>query len=117
MAGPLSGGYSASTFALEGLSETLKYELGHFGIRVVLIGPGFIAPGMTSENYIESRPSEYADLYEQWEGIDATLTREGGRTQPEVVARGIADAIKTLRRRFAYRWAPTPKWCWVSVAQ
>jgi NAD(P)-dependent dehydrogenase (short-subunit alcohol dehydrogenase family) len=32
----LSGGYAASKFALEGLSETLKYELGDFGIRVVL---------------------------------------------------------------------------------
>jgi len=94
VAGPLSGGYAASKFALEGLSETLKYELGHFGIRVVLIEPGFIAPGMKSENHVENRPSEYAELYEQWEGIDATLTGEAGRTQPEVVARAIADAIE-----------------------
>jgi NAD(P)-dependent dehydrogenase (short-subunit alcohol dehydrogenase family) len=94
VAGPLSGGYSASKFALEGMSETLKYELGHFGIRVVVIEPGFIAPGMKIENHIENRPSEYADLYQQWEGIDATLTGEGGRTQPEVVARAIADAIE-----------------------
>lgn len=50
-AGPLSGGYAASKFALEGTSETLKSELGHFGIRVVLIEPCVIAPGMKSDNH------------------------------------------------------------------
>ncbi len=100
VAGPLSGGYAASKFALEGLSETLKYELGHFGIRVVLIEPGFISPGMKSENHVENRPSEYADLYEQWEGIDKTLTGENGRTPPDVVARAIADAIENADTPF-----------------
>ena len=43
---PLEGVYAASKHALEALSEVLHYELGHFGIRVVIIEPGYIAPGM-----------------------------------------------------------------------
>ena len=39
---PFQGGYCASKFALEGLSECLSMELNPFGIKVVLIEPGDI---------------------------------------------------------------------------
>ncbi|MGO4879363.1 MAG: SDR family NAD(P)-dependent oxidoreductase [Bryobacteraceae bacterium] len=37
---PFSGIYSASKFAVEGLSESLRMETRRFGVRVVLIEPG-----------------------------------------------------------------------------
>lgn len=39
---PLSSAYVGSKFALEGLSESLKYEVDDFGIKVILIEPGVI---------------------------------------------------------------------------
>ena len=37
---PFSGVYSASKFALEGMTESLRLEMRRFGVRVVLIEPG-----------------------------------------------------------------------------
>jgi len=42
MAMPTMGNYSASKFALEGISESLWYELKPWGIHVCLVQPGFI---------------------------------------------------------------------------
>jgi NAD(P)-dependent dehydrogenase (short-subunit alcohol dehydrogenase family) len=39
---PLSSAYVSSKFALEGLTESLGYEVQNFGIHVVLIEPGVI---------------------------------------------------------------------------
>jgi short-subunit dehydrogenase len=65
---PLAGGYCASKFALEGLSESLRAELADEGVHVLVARPG--------------RTASHA----QKESVPAM--------RPEVVARGIADAIE-----------------------
>lgn len=98
---PMEGAYAATKFALEALSETLHYELSHFGIRVVIIEPGYIAPGM------KDRPKwgieePYDELAREWWGTDATLLGEGGRPPPEIVGDAIWQAITTDSPRL--RW-------------
>jgi short-subunit dehydrogenase len=39
---PLSSTYSGSKFALEGISESLSYEVEEFGIKIILIEPGIV---------------------------------------------------------------------------
>jgi NAD(P)-dependent dehydrogenase (short-subunit alcohol dehydrogenase family) len=90
---PLGGPYSASKFALEALSESLHFELGHFGIRTVIIQPGYIAPGMKS-GIEHMGDAAYDELRAQWEGTDDKVTGPEGRPGPELVARAIADAIE-----------------------
>jgi NAD(P)-dependent dehydrogenase (short-subunit alcohol dehydrogenase family) len=90
---PLEGAYAASKYALEALSETLHYELAHFGIRVVIIQPGYIAPGM-KDSPRHDGPAEYTGLWEQWNGTDAKMTGSAGRPGPELVGVAIADAIE-----------------------
>ena len=90
---PLEGVYAASKHALEALSETLHFELGHFGIRVVIVEPGYIAPGMKHADDHEG-PAVYADLHAQWGGTVATLTGPEGRPGPEVVGAAVADALE-----------------------
>ncbi len=89
---PLEGPYSASKHALEALSESLYFELGHFGIRVVIIEPGYIAPGMKHGDE-HPGPAVYTDLHAQWSRTAATLTGPGGRPGPELVGMAVADAL------------------------
>lgn len=92
---PLGGAYTASKFAVEGLSETLHFELGHFGVRVCIVEPGYVAPGMKHGNDHDV-PEAYAELHAQWNGADDKLTggTDGdGRTPVDVAARIIADAV------------------------
>jgi NAD(P)-dependent dehydrogenase (short-subunit alcohol dehydrogenase family) len=92
VAEPLDSAYAASKHAVEALSEALHFELGHFGIRVVIVEPGFIAPGMQSQPPIgEHEP--YDELRRQLSGLDTTLTG-GARPGPELVAEAIATAIE-----------------------
>jgi len=92
---PLSGPYGMTKFAMEAMSETLHYELGHFGIRIVLIEPGYIAPGMKAAD-AHPGAAAYNELRRQWDGTDATLTGPAGRPGPELVANAIADAIENV---------------------
>ena len=90
---PLEGAYAASKHALEALSETLHFELSHFGLRVVIIEPGYIAPGMKhSRDHVG--PDVYGELHAQWDGNDTKLTGPAGRPGPEVVAHAVADALE-----------------------
>ncbi len=42
ISGPMSGIYSASKFALEGMSEALAKEAEHFGVKLTMVEPGRI---------------------------------------------------------------------------
>jgi NAD(P)-dependent dehydrogenase (short-subunit alcohol dehydrogenase family) len=100
---PLGGYYAASKFALEALSEALHLEVGHFGVRVIVIEPGVIETRFGA-NVIDHRrePGAYEDLASLWEGAQAKLTGDGEVPGPELVAAVIADALDSDRRQL--RW-------------
>ena len=107
---PLEGPYAASKHALEAMSESLYFELGHFGIRVVIIEPGYIAPGMKRDDADHSGPDAYAELHAQWSGTDSTLVGPEGRPGPETVALAVAGAIEDPAHRCGSRWVRMPPW-------
>jgi NAD(P)-dependent dehydrogenase (short-subunit alcohol dehydrogenase family) len=93
VATPLEGAYAATKYALEAMSETLHYELGHFGIRVVIIEPGYIAPGMKASPRWGTDDPPYDELAAQWYGMDAKLLGDDGRPAPEIVGEAIWQAV------------------------
>ncbi|MCB0958267.1 MAG: SDR family oxidoreductase [Acidimicrobiales bacterium] len=94
VAAPLSGAYCATKHALEALSESLAFEVGHFGLRVVIVEPGYIAPGMRNAVRHGEEGSPYEELRRQWSGADDTLVGPSGRPAPALVGEAIADAIE-----------------------
>jgi NAD(P)-dependent dehydrogenase (short-subunit alcohol dehydrogenase family) len=93
VAAPLSGAYCGTKHALEALSESLAFEVGHFGVRVVIVEPGYIAPGMRNAVRHGEDGTAYEELRRQWSGADDTLVGPAGRPGPELVGNAIADAI------------------------
>jgi NAD(P)-dependent dehydrogenase (short-subunit alcohol dehydrogenase family) len=72
---PLTSAYVSSKFALEGLSESMAFELEQFGIKVILIEPGVIktnfdsnlkiGKGVSDTKTTNGNDSPYADLTEK----------------------------------------------------
>lgn len=59
---PFQGAYSASKFAIEGLTEALRMEVKSFGIHVVLIEPGDFNTDFTI-NRIKTQKSQIGSIY------------------------------------------------------
>ena len=87
--------YAATKFALEALSEALHYELGHFGIRVVIIEPGFIAPGMKPSDPVGLDGPPYDELAVQMGQLDGKVLPDAVRPEPDIVGEAIWDAATT----------------------
>ncbi|MFV8749440.1 SDR family oxidoreductase [Nannocystaceae bacterium ST9] len=84
---PYQGLYSASKFALEGLTETLRHELRPFGVRATIIEPGDIQTPIT-DNRIFARAARASSDYSP--GFERTLViierEERAGPPPERVA-------------------------------
>ena len=66
---PASTAYVSSKFAIEGLSESLRYELGPFGVNVIIIEPGVI-----KTNFFDSmKTAKKADVGETYRDITLSL--------------------------------------------
>ena len=92
---PVSTAYISSKFAIEGLSESLRYELGPFGINVIIIEPGVI-----KTNFFDSmRTAKKADENDVYRDITikvisgVKMMAEMG-TPPKEVANVIIKSLK-----------------------
>ena len=138
---PGGGVYHASKYALEALSDALRYELRPFGIAVVLIEPGLIktnfaatvGAGLSALRIDTTAEGEAAAVYAEFNDVVARgtaaayergpMARMAG--EPIDVARVIARAIETPRPRARFtvatsatvfltlrRWLGDAGWDW-----
>jgi len=99
---PGSPAYISSKFALEGLSESIRYELGQFGVKIIIIEPGVIKTNFFSSMKIaEPKPdSPYKEITEKVI-MGVKMMAELG-TPPSKVATTILDAVKEENPRPRY---------------
>lgn len=104
---PFQGFYSASKFALEGFSESLRLEVRPFGIHVVLIEPGDHRTSFT-QNRRATRGSEegspYRDRFER--AIACMASDEQGGPSPEGIARLLCKVLNHPNPRLRYTVGP-----------
>jgi NAD(P)-dependent dehydrogenase (short-subunit alcohol dehydrogenase family) len=99
---PGSSAYISSKFALEGLSESLRYEMGQFGVKIIIIEPGVIKTNLFSSMKIAEpkTDSPYKEITEKVI-MGVKMMAELG-THPSEVAATILKAIKETNPRPRY---------------
>ena len=97
--------YVGTKFAIEGLSESIAYELEPFGIKVILIEPGAIGSNFMKGSVLPKRAldpqSPYSELVQKF-SVKTRSQHEENATQPEEVAKTIVQAISTEKPEFRY---------------
>jgi short-subunit dehydrogenase len=104
---PLNSAYISSKFALEGLSESMRYELEQFGIDVILIEPGVVKSNFFENadvvnNNTNNKISPYSQLTQKlYEGFEPML-KSNSSSLPSDVAQIIYQAIESNNREVRY---------------
>ena len=107
---PFQGFYSASKFAVEGLSEALRIEVKPFGIIVVLIEPGDFHTGFTEHRLIGDLALNDPAYQERFKrALKAAEDSERKGASPEKIAHLLERIIKTNSPKLRYRLGPSSK--------
>lgn len=105
---PLNSAYISSKFALEGLSESMRYELEQFGIDVILIEPGVVKTNffenvvINNNNTSTNNKTSYSQLTQKlFEGFVPVLNSSSSSVSSDV-AEVIYQAIESNNRDVRY---------------
>jgi NADP-dependent 3-hydroxy acid dehydrogenase YdfG len=127
---PGGGLYHATKYAIEAISDAMRFEVRGFGVDVVLIEPGLITTGFAdvASGSVDSAGDDgpYAEFNRKVakrtvDGYAGPLVRLGGG--PEAVAKTISSALGSSRPRARYpvtlsahllinQRRVTPDWIW-----
>jgi len=115
--GEFVSAYAASKFALEGWMESLTPEVAPFGIRTMLVEPGFFRTELLTEqstSYAESSIDDYAERTRQtvtaWNGMNGlqggdpaklanALVHLAGQAEPPLRWAAGADAVGLFEQK------------------
>lgn len=118
---PFRGAYTASKFALEGLTDTLRLELAGSGIHVSLIEPGPITSRFRDNaqamyrRHIDAQNSVHRASYQ---GMERRLQKPGPAAPftlpPEAVLKHLIHALENPRPRLRY-YVTLPTWLFATL--
>ena len=104
---PVLSAYNSTKFALEGLSESISYELEQFGIRVVIIEPGFIRTNImnssiSAKKSLESKSPYFSLMQKVQNYFKSMMDNASSSSPPEEVAKTILQAITSENPQLRY---------------
>jgi NAD(P)-dependent dehydrogenase (short-subunit alcohol dehydrogenase family) len=107
---PLMSAYSASKFAIEGLSESLRREMMLFGIDVIIIAPGAVkTPIWSKAEEVDISAYKNSPFFPALERIRKYMLQLGEIGLPaEKIAEAVAEALTSARPRVRYQITPDP---------
>jgi len=101
---PVTPAYISTKFALEGLSESMRYELEQFGIKVIIVEPGAVRTDFSDNIKVAKKAMDPNSLYSQLtQKVSAglkLLLKHG--TPPEEVAKVILKAVTSSNPELRY---------------
>jgi len=103
---PLGGWYHATKFAVEGLSDCLRFETKQFGIDVIVVEPGVIKTewGEVALDGLQktSGNTAYSDLAQKVRKLFQDSYNDPKASEPKVIADVIIEAITAKRPKPRY---------------
>lgn len=101
---PGQSAYVSTKFAIEGLSESIAYELEPFGIKVVLIEPGIVKTSMANNMVIAKKSQDPSSPYYRLIENAVSSIEHGleTRSSPDVVAKVVLKAVTSDNPNLRY---------------
>src|SRR5215216_700969 len=104
---PVLSAYQSTKFALEGLSESMSYELEPFGIRLVIIEPSFIRTNIinssaSAEKALDSKSPYFLLMQKVKNHFKSMMENASSSSPPEEVAKVILQAITSENPQLRY---------------
>jgi short-subunit dehydrogenase len=91
---PYQGLYSASKYAIEGYSQSLRMELRNTGVKVTLINPGDFKTDFTASREKVPFPLKNEQLEKEFNTAVASMEKdEGAGANPEVIAKKVCQIV------------------------
>ena len=101
---PGSSAYVSTKFAVEGLSESMSYELESFGIKVVLVEPGVIrtnfGDGLVVARKSQDPRSPYSQIIQKMATGFEEMMKNG--SSPDLVAKVVLNAATNENPNLRY---------------
>ena len=93
---PTGSAYVSTKFAVEGLSESISYELESFGIKVAIVEPGVIRTNFGDGLIVAKKSQDPNSPYSQMMQRSAAGFEKmmNNASSPDVVAKVVLNAIK-----------------------
>jgi NAD(P)-dependent dehydrogenase (short-subunit alcohol dehydrogenase family) len=99
---PNGSAYVSTKFALEGLSESIAYEVEPFGIKIVLVEPGFVRTNFSNvvAKKSQSTNSQYSKMTEKMAASIEQMKLKS--SPPELVANVVLEVVTSKNPNLRY---------------